>query len=159
MASESSSVNPSSEHAREALNALDSDRARLADRIAVPGWYHPTVAVLTAAAAIAPALPEPWALVIPAVFVILISALSVFTRRGGIAMSVRPTGRATRLVLSLQVGTLLVFMVASATVRVLNLGWWWIAPIAIIVFALILFLGKRYDRAQHAELSAQEQSR
>lgn len=151
-----SSANPSSKHARDALNALDDDRARFAGRITTPGWYHPTVAGLTAAAAIAPALPEPWALAVPAVFVIFIGVLPVFTRRGGIAMSVRPTGRATRVLLSLQVGTLLVFMVASAAVRVLDLGWWWIAPIAIIVFALVLLFGRRYDRAQHTELLARE---
>lgn len=158
MASESSTnSSPSPEDARDALNALGDDRTRFADRITIPGWYHPTVAALTAAAAIAPALPEPWALAVPAVFVILIGALPVFTRRGGIAMSVRPTGRATRLILSLQVGTLLVFMVASAAVRVFDLGWWWIAPIAIIVFVVMLLLGRRYDRAQHTELSGKGQ--
>lgn len=159
MASESSSAKPTPEHARDALDALGRDRSRLAKRISPPRWYHPTVAALTAAAAIAPALPEPWALSVPAVFVILIGALPVFTRRSGIAMSVRPTGRTTRLILGLQVGTLLVFMVVSAAVRVLDLGWWWIAPIATIVFVLILLLGNRYDRAQHAELSTQDQPR
>lgn len=147
------------EHARDSLNALDRDRGRLADRITTPGWYHPTVAGLTAAAAIAPAFPEPWALAVPAVFVILIGALPAFTRRNGIAMSVRPTGRVTRLLLGLQIGTLLVFMVVSAAVRLLGLGWWWIAPIAFVVFTIILLLGVRYDRAQHAELSARERPR
>lgn len=159
MASESSSVNPNPEHARDALDALDRDRGRLADRITTPGWYHPTVAALTTAAAIAPALPDLWAPTVLAVFVILIGALPVLTRRSGIALSVRPTGRVTRILLGLQIGTLLVFMTLSAAVRLLDLAWWWIAPIAVVVFTSILLLGRRYDRAQHAELSARERRR
>lgn len=124
-----------------------------------PTWYHPTVAALTAAAAIAPALPEPWALVVPAVFVILIAALPVFTRQSGIAMSVHPTGRATGVLLGLQVGAFVALMVSSAAVRVFDLWWWLLVPIAVLAFTLILFLGKRYDRAQHAELSAREAPR
>lgn len=156
MASEHRSANPSRESARDALRSIGRDRGRLADRITTPRWYHPTVAALTTAAGIAPALPEPWALTVPAVFVILIGTLPALTRRSGIAMSVRPTGRATRILLALQVATLMVFMVASAAVRLFDLGWWWIAPIALLVFTLILFLGRRYDHAQHAELSAHE---
>lgn len=72
-------------------------------------------------------------------------------------MSPRPTGRSTRLILSVQVGILLVFMIASAAVRVFDLGWWWIAPIAIVAFTLTLLLGRSYDRAQHAELSVPTQ--
>jgi hypothetical protein len=161
MASDSS-ANPipqNAQNAQNALDALDVDRARLADRITTPGWYHPTVATLTATAAIAPALSEPWAFAVLALFLILIGALPVFTRRGGVATSVRPTGPATRLLLSLQVGTFLVLMVASAVVRVLDVGGWWIAPIAITAFLVVLLLGKRYDRVRHAELSAQGQPR
>lgn len=156
MASETSSgLNPSPEDARDALNALGSDRARLADKVTTPGWYHSIVAILTAAAAIAPVLPMPWALAVPAVFLILIAVFSVFARRNGIVMSAYPIGRATRFVLGLQVGTFMVFMVASAAVRVFDLGWGWLAPIAISVFVVILFLAKRYDRVQRVELTGQ----
>lgn len=149
---------PNPQHARETLAALGRDRGRLADRLSAPSWFQPTVAILTAVAAIAPALPYPWALIVPAVFVVLIGALPIFTRRNGVAMSVRPTGRATRVLLSLQVGALAVFMVVSAAIRVFELQWWWIAPVAASVFILILVLGRRYDRAQHDEMSSQERS-
>jgi hypothetical protein len=156
MATDFRSANSSPEHARDALRALGTDRGRLADGLTAPTWYHPAVSALTAAAAIAPVLPEPWALVVPAVFMILIGSLPVFIRRNGIAMSARAIGRIARVLLSLQVGTLLVLMVTSAAVRVFDLTWWLLVPIAGLAFGLILFLGRRYDRAQHTELCGQE---
>lgn len=158
MASESSSADPSPGHAQDALDALDRDRSRLADQISTPHWYHPTLAALTAVAAIAPALPEPWSLTTIAVFVILLGAVPTLARRGGVALSARPTGRATGLILGLQVMTLIAFMATSAMVRVFELGWWPIAPIAVAVFVIALLLGRHFDRAQHAELSRREQS-
>lgn len=148
---------------QDAIDALGRDRARLAEQMSTPRWYHPVVGLLAAAAAISPGLPVvvgdmTWTVSVIAGFVILIVVMPLLTRKSGIATSIRPAGRTTKTLLVAQVGTLIVLMVLSGLVSKLDWSGWWLLPIGLGAWAGMWLLGVAYDRAYRAELTAKDPS-
>ncbi|WP_017595814.1 hypothetical protein [Nocardiopsis potens] len=137
------------EEARAALDALQADRAALADRIASPWWYHPVLAAIMAAFVASPAAPVP-ALFITGGSVGLIFLVQAQEQRSGLSVT-RPAGPRSRAVLFGYGAVAVALVFVSFALVNLDLRAW-VAATAGLAFALMLGGGLVYDRVYGAEL-------
>lgn len=131
--------------ADEALQQLDSDRARLADRLAAPAWLYLAFAVLAAGYVATPAIPSDGgrSTAVGALMAASILLGTGYRRLSGVR--VRRTGpRGAGL---LWVGLLTVLLLLSTAFGlVASLPSVWVLAPATVCLVVVLLVGLRFDR-------------
>ncbi|WP_456609873.1 hypothetical protein [Blastococcus sp. SYSU DS0619] len=136
---------PSTADARAALQTLEDDRAVLADRLAAPRWLHPVFALLAAGYVATPAVPSDGARANATGVLIAAGVLLVLAYRRLCGVRVSRIGAPGAAVLGgALVGVLLLLSVSYALVSSVS-AWLVLAPAA-AGFALVLALGRLFDR-------------
>lgn len=146
----------SSSQAQAALADLDTDRAKLAERVVTPWWYHPILGAILAAIVAGYALPLGYELLvlIPGLLAMVL-LVRVYARRHGVAVTSSFGPRTRRL--QIAVGVIAGISLASAFV--LSIAGapaaWTLLPV-VVVFVGIILIGRRYDEALRSELAHHE---
>ncbi|WP_127782428.1 hypothetical protein [Rhodococcus sp. X156] len=139
--------------ARQALDGLDVDGARLAEQMVTPWWYHPSLGLVVALIVGAQALPGSAAVVLVALGVIAIPVLTTtYRRRYGISTT-QPAGPRSRRLLFLTAGIFLLAMVASTFGKLAGLASGWALLPAVLALVTTVVLGRRYDDVLRSELA------
>ncbi len=147
---------PTADDARRALDGLSADGAKLAHRVETPWWYHAALAIIVFVVVGAQALPGALPLIVSAVAVIALVALTVgYANAAGIS-STRASGRRSRRILAVAIAALVVGMVAALAVKFTEISMWWAIVPAALAAAATVVLGERYDAAVRAELAETE---
>lgn len=140
------------ESIRAQLTGLEADTARLASRVRGPWWYHLALGVVVATIVASQALEGIPSIALVALAIIAIPLIvGVYQRRHGI-WPAPGTGRATRLLQALLLGTVAAAFVAAVTLRILDSPEWIILVIAVAAAVAVVVAGRAYDRALEAEL-------
>ncbi|MFQ4149191.1 hypothetical protein AAGW05_10900 [Arthrobacter sp. LAPM80] len=145
--------NQSSETAREALFAIGDSRRAAADRLVTPWWYHPALGLLAAGFVLIYALGNP--VVMVAGVVLYFAGLGVlvgsYVKKTGVWIGGLSAGKASRWAWCL-VGMFVVCLLGGvAAARVAAVDWVaWLA--AVVLFAGVNILGRRFDTAVRAQL-------
>lgn len=145
--------------ARAALEGLHADGAALAERIVTPIWYHPILGTIAAGLVAGTSLPGSASTIVVAVGVVALALLMlVYRQRYGIVIS-RPTGPRSRRLLGAAIAALVVGMASSVVIKLGELSSWWMLLPALLVGALTVVLGARYDDALRDELAGTRRPR
>ncbi|MDO5500536.1 MAG: hypothetical protein Q4F67_12745 [Propionibacteriaceae bacterium] len=143
---------PHPDEARNALDALTVDGARLADRVATPWWYHPALGLIVAAFTLAPALAGSASTIVVAFGIILLPVLTTtYSRRYGISIA-QPVGPRSKRLLLLSLGVLILALACSLVIKLLGIAPWWVMLPALVAVIATVLLGRRYDTAFRSEL-------
>lgn len=140
------------DEARGALDALDADRAALAERLRTPWWYYPGLGAILAAFVASPAIVDSGTRSTVVTFgcVGLVFLLLAHKRATGFAV-LRDAGPRSRWrAICLAVAVVLLFVASLVAARAGAVLWVTVAAAA--VFAATVAGGRWYDRASFAEL-------
>lgn len=144
---------PSPAEARASLSHLESDGARLAERVVTPRWYHPTLGAIVALILCTQALPAPGSLVtLPFALFALPVLVVVYRRRYGVWVS-QPAGPRSRRILRTLGTIVLLAFAASLVIKLTAIEYVWVLLPAAVGFVVCVVLGPRYDAALRSELS------
>lgn len=142
---------PSDDEAQKLLHDLVADRTVLAGRVAAPWWLYPAFGAVTALYVASPAIePEGSRRVVAGLVIASGLLLHVACRRiSGVKLS--RVGAPGAVILGVLMCAVLVllstsFGLAAADVR------WWIAIPAAVSFALVVILGRQFDRQYRQRL-------
>jgi hypothetical protein len=138
--------------AREALRALEVDRAALAERVRSPWWYHLVLGVIVAAFAASPAVESTStrSMLVTFACVGLVFLVLAYRRVTGFSVSRAAGPRSRARVVAVLVAVALLFlasMVLAATGAVA-----WVLAVAAAAFLAVLVGGRDYDRVYGEEL-------
>lgn len=142
---------PDREQAGDALQQLDADRARLADRLAAPAWLYLLFAVLAAGYVATPAVPSDGA---RSTVVGILLAASILVATGYHRLSGVRLGRVGPGGAWLLGGVLLAVLLLLSTAYGLaaSLPPAWVLAPAAASFAVVLLAGRRFDRLYRENL-------
>lgn len=144
---------PSPSEARDALSTLAGDRARLAERVVTPGWYHPTLGAVVALIICTQALPSPASLLfLPVALFGLPALVLVYRARYGVWIG-QPAGPGSRRILRNLMVVLVLALVAALAIKLGAIEYRWVVVPAAVGFVASVVLGRRYDDAVGRELS------
>lgn len=148
-------MNPERISAGEAgasLAAIADQRARLAERLVTPRWYHPVLGLLLAMLMLCVGVDSPvvLGLGLAVYFVGLGLLVTVYRRRAGAWVNGFRPGRSRPAALA----TTVVLLGCGALSFAGRLQDWLWAPIvaAVVAFVAVVVLGRAFDRALGAEL-------
>lgn len=152
MATNSDDQRLTAEAARAALNGLDDDNARLADRVVTPWWYHPVLGAVVAVVALSSTLPpSAMASVIALCVVVLVLLPAAYRRRYGVWVS-QPAGPESRRMFRWVMAAIVLGVVGGALLGMVE-PVWALVP-AVLVLVAVVVLGRRYDAALRRDLAA-----
>lgn len=141
------------EAASSALDELEADSARLAERIVTPWWYHLSLGAIVAAIVGSQVLPMPGAMILLALGIAGLPVLTVtYRRRYGVSTE-EPAGAGSRRLLVVVLLVLAAAMTAALVIRATGVSPWWGLVPAAAAFVATLVLGRRYDAALRSEIS------
>jgi len=145
--------NNDSAAARDALSGLGDDRARLANRVITPWWYHPIYAVILVVLVCSQALPGVWSLPVILGAVVALTVLrTTYDRKYGISID-KPQGALTRTLLAAVIVILVASMIAVRVMQQTATSLWWILVPSAVTAAAAVALGRCYDAALRRELA------
>lgn len=143
---------PSNAQVQQTLRVLDSDRAKLAERVAAPWWLHWILGVLVAGFVASTAVSDNTVRSMVAGGLVGAAVVVTFSYQKLSGIRVRRTGSAgVALVVGLVAGTLLLLSVAYGLAASLS-AWWVLAP-AVACFAMILGGSRWFDRIYRERLA------
>ncbi|MBT0771957.1 hypothetical protein KIH74_23650 [Kineosporia sp. J2-2] len=137
------------------LTIIAEMRAAAADRLVTPWWYHPVLGALLGVYLVAFSLGGT---VVRLVALVLFGAacaalVDVYRRSTGVWVNGLDAGPAGRWAKGLGLAVL-VLMVVSGSLAYWTGLVWPVLGIAVVVFALTVVLGRRFDEALRAQLRA-----
>lgn len=143
----------SAERARELLESVGTDGARLAAALVTPWWYHPLLGAIIAMLVAAQVLPGAIGMTCIVIGLVALALLPQFyARRYGVSVS-KPAGQRSRGLLFVFVGLTVAVMAAGLMLKLAELDPVWVLlPMAIACVGSIL-IGRRYDAALRQELA------
>lgn len=145
---------PDAASARAALAGLDSDGAQLAERVVTPWWYHPILGMFVAVIVGAQALPSPWSVAVLAFTILgILLLMRTYRRRYGV-LTTEPAGPRSKRLLIWTIVVFLLSMVAGLVIKLSGSPTWWVLVPAAGALVATIVVGRRYDQALRAELSA-----
>lgn len=135
-----------------ALTLVAGSRARLADRLVTPWWYHPVLGVLVGGVVASQALPSPWAMLALPVYLIGWALLvRSYRRLTGVWISGFHPAAPKGVLWGVLVGVALLVLTAA----VLDVGFdlWWAPVIAgVLAVPIVVVGGRSFDRVLRASL-------
>jgi len=144
---------PSAEQARAALSSLGTDRAKLAQQVVTPRWYHPVLGAIVALIICTQALPAPASVVLlPFALFALPVLVAVYRRRYGLWFN-EPAGPRSKRIMGALLVVLVLCFLTILPVKFTDVGYWWVLLPATIGFVASVVLGRRYDDVFRDELS------
>lgn len=148
---ESQTPAPGPMSAQDALDSLIATRARIADRLVTPWWYHPILGAILGALVFSPSIPRPWNTLVVGLSAVGVGLLvQSYRRRTGVWVGGFSLPRARRWAWVLAVVALTCFLVGLAAADAHNHV---LALIAAGVAAVaVVLIGPRSDAAIRAEL-------
>ncbi|MEV4349663.1 hypothetical protein AB0J83_34830 [Actinoplanes sp. NPDC049596] len=135
------------------LAAISDARSSLADRLVTPVWYHPALGLALAADVVAISLGNTGVKLAGGVLFVLAALwlANTYRQQTGILVTGPGTGRARRWAFAMGALIGAVLLTAWATGEYAEARWP-IPVLAVIAFAGIVVLGRRYDAALRAQL-------
>lgn len=153
MENDGSSERPAAAEARQALDALDSDGARLARHLVTPWRYHVLLGLAVGAFGLSQALRGPESLILIAVGLAAIPVLvATSRRRQGVTVAAPAGPRGRRVLVGFIVVTVLV-LGAGLAVKILDVSPWWGLVPATVGFVMTVISGRRYDAVLREEIA------
>jgi hypothetical protein len=142
---------PGPASAREALDSITETRARIADRLVTPRWYHPILGAILGAIVLSPSIPRPWNTIVIALAAAGIALLvQSYRRRTGVWVGGFSLPRARRWAWLLAIVAVGCFLVGLAAADARN---YLVAAVAAGVAAVaVMVIGPRSDAAVRADL-------
>ncbi|MFI6506987.1 hypothetical protein ACIBCT_05225 [Streptosporangium sp. NPDC050855] len=142
-----------SSQARDTLDRLGLDGARLAERVVTPWWYHPVLGLIVGVLTGAQALPGVASFIVMALGIVAIPLLiTTYNRRYGISIT-QPAGPRGRRLSHTMLGVLVLAMLAALVVKFTGTAPWWGLLPAAFAFGVIVVFGRRYDDVLRDELA------
>ena len=149
---------PTMAEARDALDGLDADGARLARRVVTPWWYHVGLAAIVFTLIGAQGLRGVASIMLVALAVVAIPVLTlVYSHRYGVSTA-QPGGRRSRRLLVAAIAVLVLGMLSALVVRFTEATDVWVVVPAAVAAAAIVVLGRRYDDALRIEIARHDEA-
>ncbi|GAB3618274.1 hypothetical protein GCM10027416_28310 [Okibacterium endophyticum] len=138
--------------AREALSALASDRAALADRVATPRWYYPLLGAATALIIGSPGAGNPGgqSMMVAFACVGIVFLTMAYQKKTGVTIS--RTAGPRSLGVAITMGVVIILLLGASFALAATDQRAWIGVTALTAFATMWIGGIIYDHAYLREL-------